>query len=290
MTAAYCTMPHCGEPLPDHGTLCYGCTAKLISALKSIPELMDDLAVTFTKRSRTPEPGGPIGVPEIDPVRMPYNIGASKVRAELTGILIAWVLLVSQERVVTDVTRDGDGNEVMVKHPTPVTCESTATSLSGWLLQYTGWIRHYEAGADCVIEVREAVDDVRRLIDSPPPRIYLGPCMAAVQADGMPSRTCVADLWALAGSDDVTCRDCGTAHAVRERQDKNLEAARDVVAYRETVATALTANGRYLTGDLIRKWHTRGLLKVAGHGSTGRKMYRLGDVKDLWDKMNEGRR
>lgn len=289
--ANYCTMPACGEPLPDQGTVCYGCTAKLISALRSIPELMDDLAVTFTKRSRTAEPTGPQGMPEMDPVKMPYNLGASRRRAELVGILISWALLISQERLVKfPAGFNDDGTEAYTEQQTPITCDQTATSLSGWLLQYTGWIRHHDAAPDCITEILDAVRRVRQIIDISPVQVYIGPCTAELDAgDGIHQRTCGGDLWAREGRLDAVCRQCGTPWDVRTRQDANLEAARDVVTYRETVATALTANGRYLTGDLIRKWHTRGLLSVAKHDMRGRKMYRLGDVKDLWDRQNERR-
>jgi hypothetical protein len=288
MSERYCALPECGEPLPDHAMICYGCTAKLISALKSVPELMDDLAITFTKRSRTAQPSGPSNM-EMDPVRMPFNIAAGNARAELTGILISWALLVSEERLITHVLIDADGDEIREHRKTPLTCQMTATSLSGWLLQYTGWLRHHEAAADALTEIRDAVARVRRLIDISPVMVYIGPCTAQWD-DGVTSTRCTGDLWAAEGALDAVCRVCGTKWDVRTRHEANLEAARDVVAYRETVATALTANGRYLTGDLIRKWHTRGLLRVWRTDANGRKMYRLGDVKDLWDKMNDGRR
>lgn len=272
-----CTMPACGEPLPDMAVICYGCTAKLISALRSIPELMDDLAVTFMKRSRTAQPGGPTGIPDIDPVRMPYNLAASHAKADLLGILISWAALVSEQRRVRVEAYDNHGVHV-TDGPTPFNCPMTATAISGWLLQYTGWIRHHEAAADCVMEVREAVATCRRIIDAPRTQRFIGLC------------ECGGNLWVPEGEDVVECPACGAAFTVWSKQRANLDSIKDMIAYREQLAMAMTANGCALSAGLIHKWESRGRLEVARRDARGRKMYRLGDVQDLWNKHNDRKR
>lgn len=279
MSEHTCTMPDCGEPLPDHGTLCYGCTAKLISALKSVPELMDDLAITLTKRSKTPPASGP-GAGEMDPVKFPYNIGASKARADLLGILRSWAGLVSEKRILTTVTIR-DGAEHKTEAPTPLNCADNPTSLSGWLLHYTGWLRHYDAAADAVIEIRDAVHQVRRIIDIPAEKLYIGPCG---------SDSCPGQLWTLPDAAEAVCRDCGHKWDVRARRDENLAAIRDTVDYPEPLARALTYHGRPMTAGLIYQWRSRRLLEPYGqHRHTGRYMYRMGDVIDLLDRLREGK-
>jgi hypothetical protein len=279
VSKSFCTTPDCGEPLPDHGTLCYGCTAKLISALKSVPELMDDLAITFTKRSKTVQASGP-GAGEMDPVRFPYNLGASKAKAELHGILRSWVSLVSEERVITTIVIR-DGKEQRTEAKTAVTCPDTPTALSGWLLQYTGWLRHHPAGADAVMEIREKVANARRVIDVPAEKIYIGPCG---------TDRCMGQLWTLPDATDAVCRECGHKWDVRQRRDANLSALRDTVDYPEPLARALTYHGRPMTAGLIYQWRSRGLLEPYGvHRTTRRSMYQMGDVIDLLDRLREGK-
>lgn len=275
MPKLVCDMPGCAQPLPDLAVICYGCTAKLISALKSIPDLMNDLAVTLEKRSKTVTPSGPTGTPEIDPVKMPFNLAASHAKAELLGVLLSWAALVRDTRTVRSESYDNHGAHVITTG-TLLNCELTCTALSGWLLQYMGWIRHYEAAPDCVMEIRDAVNMCLRVIDAPVPKRFIGMC-----------DYCGASLWIDEYDDDVTCTMCLNTWNVRERQRANLDLASDFVTYREQCAMAMTANGCNLTSDLLKKWQQRGLLEVRRLDARGRKMYRIGDVKDLWDKHNE---
>ncbi len=272
---------HCDEPLPDMGTLCYGCTAKLVNALRSVPDLMDDLMVTFAKRSRTPQPDGP-ATQEMDPVQLPYNLGASRARAEITGILISWAMLVRDERIIKTETVDDAGNLIITSHGTPITCQPTATALSGWLLQYTGWIRHHAAAADMLTEVRSAVGWVRRIVDIPQPMHYVGPCGNA---------GCTTDVWGKDGDTTVVCRGCGTTVELSTRWTENIAAAYDVVAYPQTVARTLRRNGLPLTVELIYLWRNRGLITPHSRNpATGRTMYRVGDVHLVAEAQAQKRR
>jgi hypothetical protein len=240
---------------------------------------MDDLAITYSKRSKTVHASGP-GAGEMDPVQFPYNIGASKAKRDLHGILRSWATLISEERTVVYVTYEG-GKETRTVTPTPVNCADTPTALSGWLLQYTGWLRHYDAGADAMGEIREKVDQVRRVVDIPPEKHYIGPCG---------TDDCPGQLWTLPLAETATCRDCGHTWDVRLRRDANLAALRDTVDFPEPLARALTYHGRPLTAGLIYQWRSRSLLEPYGvHRDTGRSMYRLGDIVDLMDRMRESK-
>lgn len=264
----------CGSELPDLGVVCYGCAARLISALKAVPELMDDLAITLEKRSRVAAPSGPTRTQaEMDPVVLPFNLAASHAKAELLGVLTSWACLIRDERRVRYERRDGQGNLTRHEARTPLTCELTCTALAGWIGQYIRFLRHHPAGGDAVVEICDAVNSARRTIDTPRQKVLVGRCF------------CTSNLWINDGDDQVECPSCGHVHNVRAVRSANLGQLRDRVGYREEIATALTANGRYLTAALIHKWWQRGLLKETRRDERGRKMYRLGDVQDLFEQQ-----
>jgi len=270
-------------------TICTGCQMRLANLLRAVPDLMRELNVTILKHSRTAAPSGPAGPADLDPVRMPFNIGAARARDELLDVLQAWAKLVSEERTTPALMFDRAGTRTVVRIPTPLTCKDNPTSISGWLLQYTDWLRRYAAAADCLSEIGDAVGRVERMIDTPPRLVYIGPCGAVYESgDGVHTTVCTADLYAKENADTVTCRDCDTEADVYQRRATNLRRARDILTDPETIARALRSNGVHVTVERIYKWRERGQLQPAGiNKKTGRYLYRFGDVHALWERMEE---
>lgn len=277
----------CGDPQSaDQATICTGCQMRLTRKLQYIPALMRELNTTVVKLAKIAPPSGP-GTPEIDPVKMPFNVGAAKARDDLHDILQSWAKLVSEERTTPALMFDRDGQRTVVRIPTPLTCKDNPTQISGWLLQYTDWLRRHPAAADVLAEISDAIAQVERLIDIQPRLQFIGPCTAVVMADdGVHTRVCSADLYAREDADEVTCRDCGTVHDIGRRRMENLRAAQDIITDPETIARALRANGVHVTVDRLYKWRERGQLTPARlNPKTGRFQYRFGDVHALWERM-----
>lgn len=255
--------------------------------LKAVPDLMRDLNITLAKLSRTAPADGPGGVPEIDPVKMPFNIGAARARDDLHAILASWARLVSEERTTAVLNPGPAGGVTHV--PTPLTCKDNPTQISGWLLQYTGWLRRHPAAADALAEITDAVAAVERMIDVRPRLQYIGPCTAIVDhPDGVHTTVCRADLYAKEDAATVTCRECGTEWDMWVRRTANLRAAADIVADPETISRALQSNGVPVSVERIYKWRQRGLLAPARtNPKTGRSQYRFGDVHALFERMQK---
>jgi hypothetical protein len=259
---------------------------RLAHKLQAVPELMRDLNITLAKLSRTAPADGPGGVPEIDPVKMPFNVGAARARDDLHAILAAWAKLVSEERT-TAVLGYADGKPVVNHVPTPLTCKDNPTQISGWLLQYTGWLRRHPAAADALLEISDAVAAVERMIDVRPRLQYIGPCTALTD-DGHRVVTCTADLYAKEDAATVTCRACGTEWDMWLRRSANLRAAANVVSDPETISRALQSNGVPVSVERIYKWRQRGMLTPARtNPKTGRSQYRFGDVHALFERMQK---
>lgn len=245
---------------------------------------MSELNVTVAKLARTADVSGPGGAPEIDPVKMPFNVGAARAREYLHDILKSWAKLVAEERTTAVLITLGTVS--VVSHvPTPLTCKDNPTQISGWLLQYTDWLRRHPAAADALEEITAAVADVERMIDVRPQLHYIGPCTAPM---GDERSYCTADLYAREDADVVTCRACGAEWDMWKRRSANLKAAADIITDPETIARALTSNGLHVTVERIYKWRERGLLAPARtNPRTGRSQYRFGDVHDLWARMQK---
>lgn len=280
----------CGDPQSaDQATICTGCQMRLTRKLQYIPALMRELNTTVVKLARTAPPTGPGGTLEVDPVKMPFNVGAARARDYLHDVLQSWAKLVSEERTTPALMIDRQGQRVVVQIPTPLTCKDNPTQISGWLLQYTDWLRRYPAAADVLAEITEAIAQVERFIDIQPRLQFVGPCQATYDdPDGVHLKVCTSDLYAREDADEVTCRECRTVHDIGRRRSENLRAAHDVVTDPETIARALRANGVHVTVDRIYKWRERGQLAPAQlNQKTGRFQYRFGDVHDLWAKMQK---
>lgn len=252
------TCGNCGAGMTDMAVLCHGCTARVRTLLMGVPDLMRELTITLTKRSRVRHANGPAGNPEIDPVNMPFDVGASKAKSDLQAVLAGWTKLTAEER------------------PARMDCRETCTQMAGWLLQHTGWLRHYSGAATLLEELAEAVAGVERVIDLRVPLVYIGPCK--------PDHGCKGELWARLDATTTTCRACGDVWFVDEVRARNLATARSMVAPAETIATALSSNGVPMTVQRIYKWRSRGFIHAASTSANGRLLFRLGDVADEWKR------
>lgn len=163
------------------------------------------------------------------------------------------------------------------------------STLARWLGTHVEWIRHHEAGAELVDELRSAIREARRVLDRPPDRWYAGRCGDALADNAGP---CGEDLYAKAGSRLVTCRGCGAEYDVEARREWLLSAVEDVLATAAEIARALTSLATPVTSSTIRGYVHRRRLESRGRDPrTGNPTYRIGDVLDLLvdDRTNSRR-
>lgn len=219
----------------------------------------------------------------------PWDERATAALAALTGQLREWVLWVGHQRGMA------------------VPSQVDAATSASWLgsRQQLVWLRHRDEVPDMLERLRTLVWAAQRLVDVPADRWFAGPCTAVVEVDPDAvedrqvrqrrrraarfvdedlgtSVLCGADLYAVPGSPTVDCQECGTQWQVEDRREWLLTAAQDVQADAGLLSRALSSMGLPLKHATIRKWVERDLLDDHGVDEQGRRMYRLGDVQELF--------
>lgn len=160
-------------------------------------------------------------------------------------------------------------------------------ALASFLLDNISWLRHHQDGPQVVDDVIRAVDAVKRAIDKPPERVYVGRCGAPKLDEDGREVDCQAEVYARPGAPLAVCGGpdgCGASWDVEERRAWLLEAARDQLENASTIARAVTAlGGQEVTPERIWKWKERGRIVPHGYEDAKRKrpLYRVGDVLDL---------
>jgi hypothetical protein len=251
------------QPIPGNAVICHDCTTQVEAALRAVPELMDDLALTFTKRSKVAaDSAGQLPDPDAGKP-MVYSLAASDAKEHLVRVLLIWA---RRSRAICR---------------TEITCQPTATALSGWLLQYTNVLRRSEHAAQLHADITGAVQRGYRVIDTNPGKRYVGRCGFTWQGTA-----CTAELWARPDAPEIRCKVCGTVWNVEGRRAGALAAVEHVVQAPEVIARALSSHGMNITAERIYNWRKRGrITPAAADPRTGRARYRLGDVIAVWEAM-----
>lgn len=257
----------CGEPVPDQGFLCHGCAARLGFMLRDVGALAAELDVTITKRSNIAHRPGPASQhPEIDPVRMVYDVRASNALDALTGALRSWAA-----NLADDTGTPGPGG-------------SWSLAATGrWLADRIRHIRMMDWAPDMQAEVTDTIKAARRAIDAPPELVFHGHCPAETENGG----TCGAELWGPSAATERRCRQCGTTIDLTELRAWYMATGAHIHATAPVIARALTSQGHPLRQERIRKWKQRGLIAPVGvDPATGHELYRLGTVAEVLARMD----
>jgi hypothetical protein len=257
MTNPICQVASCDRPVAD-AYVCSRCAHDLERALGDIPAVVHQLNLTLAKQTRYAdrnERGG-------NEQPLPMDPAASDAIDQLRGHLENWAKMISEIR----------GYQIPIAET--LSRPANLDILSRWMLNHVEWLRHHEAGHDCVEELTTDMRVARRVIDRPPDRWYAGPC-TALMADGYP---CNADMYAQADKGNVGCPDCGAVYDVAKRRAWLLAEAEDTLATTTEVCRALTTlAGVELTAASIRGYVHRG--QLLAHGiRDGKQTFRLGDV------------
>lgn len=118
--------------------------------LRSVPAVVEDLAVTVTRQARIQKIG--LGKPrrQRPESRIPFHIGASEAADALSNCLSGWVRLVCEQRAI--VYREaGD-----------------VVTLSRWLRKNLVALALTEGAEESYVDIKAAIDECRRQIDLPP--------------------------------------------------------------------------------------------------------------------------
>ena len=265
---AACTA--CDRPAPD-AQLCRGCLDQLRAELRAllpvetnrlgvityVPGLLDELQVTLTRQARIGARG-----PRGAETPLPYHHGASVDLETLAATLTATAATVAQQR---GVRVDTDG---------------TTAGAARWLLRWSGELAQHPDAATLYDDIVALVQAVRRTIDAPVPRRYVGPC-----------DECGADLYAPMGASVVECHGtaesgepCAMAYGIEERRTWLLEQAVDQLRTAAELSRELPwIGGLTIDRKLINQWAARGqVTRYLPHPNdvAQRPRFRVGEVID----------
>lgn len=260
------TLPscNCGRPIPDNAHLCHRCTSHLARELGDIPALEHELDITRARLSRTG--GQPIGGGHSSDTPLPWDERPVKAGRDLALVLAAWAGLIQHER----------------GGPIPA---ATLAAHAIYLLGSLDWLRHREEAPDAKPAIEQAVGRLRHAVDRDTPLVFAGPCNSVdYDEHGQPvegCEPCPAELYARQNAKTIKCPECQTEHDVKDRREWLLELAEDQLAIPAHLSQALSSWGMPVEDATIRKWVERGRLIAHGVDDRGRKMYRVGDVREL---------
>jgi hypothetical protein len=198
---------------------------------------------------------------------LPFNDRAAKVAHQVQLALARWMREL----------RDGDE---------PL-APADVVAVAAWLLERVERVAVHPAGARLARDVHRAVEDLRRAVDRPADRWFMGPCDTdgcteehlLVEDDGR-ARTVrrPTELYATAGAETVTCPRCHAEYAIAERRAWLLAAADDQLAHAELIGRAAPALGVDITPSKVRNYAARGRIVAHGKDRHDRPLYRVGDV------------
>lgn len=138
---------------------------KLVKALREIPSLVEDLAVTITKRDRLtrPEPGGRSSVERVE-MPLPINIDAVDAADALCACLLRWVQDVCQARQL----------------PYPWSGSTNTLTLAAWLDRNVIALALTDGAENAPGQIGHHVKMARRAVDLPPDEICAEPDMEKI--------------------------------------------------------------------------------------------------------------
>lgn len=142
--------PSCGCHQPN-GLLCHNDTLKIEQALRSVPELVEELAITLSRQTKMNN-GGKAGKGSAHE-KQPIHLGASDAAQALSHTLIAWSVGIGQPAWY-------------------------ATTAAARLLENVDAMRAHADADKLVAEITKVVNDARHHIDRAANRtvIPVGPC------------------------------------------------------------------------------------------------------------------
>lgn len=238
MTTTVCTCCH-DRPVQDR-FVCVDCIDTLHGDLAALPGDVHELTVELTRQARKGRGRG--GRSADNP--LPLNLAASRILTELRTLLVSEI----RELTFGDMDRQPGG---------------TWEAMCLWLTQAEQSIALREGGGEFCRELSRLRGKARRLVDTPPERVYVGQCDCLT----------TPPLYAPRDQAVVRCRTCGADWNVQDRLDQLEQECRD---FRLTAREVELATGGRIKASRVRKWKERGQVDIDTEGRI-----RFGDALGL---------
>lgn len=271
------TIPGCGNcdrPVPDGARLCTTCTTALAEALRGVPELLDDLVVTYSKQDRLSAGGGHRG--KLAEAPLPVRFDVSFQLAGLGNELTTWARDLVDRYVpsgVPDAPRRAphNGRRGPVFPATTPQLDLICYAAQ-WLAGHVDLLRRHPAAMEAFNGITGAIAAAELACGAPPVRLFIDMCDA-----------CDAYLYAKPDDKATRCERCDTQYTdVAQRWDRALLRLRGYPATAEVLAGSIgQLYGVIVSKRLIHSWHCRRTItQVDTDPDTGEPRFRIGEVLD----------
>lgn len=254
--------------------LCWGCCKILKRRLDEAAWLAGELTVTVTRQARITAQADRVGGANAERP-LPFHWSASDTAWALHNTLGTWAREQCETRGMEYVP--------LGRHRVPAGFTDTTSGIARWLSHHVLSIAMSEAAGQVFDEISDAVSAALRMIDRPPPRMYIGPCGEAHEVGH-----CDADIYVSTGAAEATCPACGATHSVDQRRAELRAQVRGLLGTAAELARLLPwVLDQPVTRKRITYYATRGFISTRYRGTLDSEgvpvycaVYAVGEVID----------
>lgn len=243
------TLCGCTRPTRAGYIICDTCRADLERHLAEMAWLDEQLDISLIRAKGVDYRAG--NEPRSSESPLPWNDRASRARHELKNELVGWVRILRSS---------GD------EWPT-----DTLAAIAAWLLSRLDTIAKHDAAWNIREGIEHASNRAKTVIDSNPPRRFVGPCEGRIQDDGdeIIETECPGEIFLTEGTNNAECDKChrtyDSVEAIRA-QERRLENSGIMLTASQIAKTAHRGLAQPQEKVLrqIDAWRRRGRLASKG--------------------------
>lgn len=226
-----CGVPGCRRTVGDAAPICTHHAGELAEALRSVPDLLDDLLVTISRQDRL-STGGTAGPPDEQPAP---RLDVSRTLDALVGEITTWARDLAGTHGLTIPVPDRPAQDTRIQ---------AAALAADWLADHAHLIRTHPAALEAYRALTRTIAHARSRTDRPPPLAGFGPC------------PCGSELRADPDAATIVCG-CGLTHDTAELGSELLTRADHLLLTATELATALTSwSGESVAVGTVHRWHS----------------------------------
>lgn len=271
MSAVECR--NCGRDVQDGADLCTTCADGLAQRLREVPDLLEQLHVSYAKQDRLGSSNGHRGKLSESP--MPVRFDVRCVIDSLGNEVTTWARDLVETHgfeIPTLIRRSAHNGKRGVVIPVSSPTVDAYCYAATWLAEHVGYLRTHPAAMEAHRDLTGAIAAAELAIDKPEPQLMVGYC-----------ELCSHSLYAPRDATGIKCEGCGAY--VTDLADRWKRAKLKLRGYPATAAVIAGWVGEVYDVLVNRKrindWHYRGTLrKVDDDPDTGDPRFRIGEVLD----------
>lgn len=270
---------NCSREVQDGADLCTTCADGLAQRLREVPDLLEQLHVSYAKQDRLGSSNGHRGKLSESP--MPVRFDVRRVIDALGNEVTTWgrdLVETHGFEVPPLVRRSAHNGERGVVFPAGSPTVDAYCYAATWLAEHVGHLRRHPAAMEAHTQLTDAIEAAETAMERPEPQLFVGYC-----ANPRSFGECGASLYAPRGAARSRCERCGTTITdLADRWGRALLVLRGYPATAADLASWVSDLYRIpVDRKRVNDWHYRGTLrKVDDDPVTGDPRFRIGEVLD----------